>query len=128
MAYLTYNEYKEYPLEAVEETHFKQLLFRAELALNGYLNGFLDLRTFESLPPKQREKIMLATAMMIDYYATTGRVHLEDRQNMTQSQAIGRTSISFAASSSAQPTELPADVLAVLRGTGMLVRGVPYVR
>jgi hypothetical protein len=128
MAYLTYDEYTEYPIEHVDEEHFNKLLFRAEMALNGYLVGFSSDNTWDSLNNALKVKIKLATAMMIDYYASTGKVSLEDRQNQAQSQSIGRTSVSFATQSSSQTTELPADVLAVLRGTGFLGRGVPYVR
>jgi hypothetical protein len=127
MAYLTYDEYKNnYQLEPVDEEYFAKLLFRAELAIGQYTASYLTDKKFEDLSGHQQAKLKLATALMVDEIAITGKLRQSERENGVQSQTIGRTSVNYGTNRKAE--SLPADVLNVLRGTGLLLRGVPYVR
>ncbi|MGQ4573343.1 hypothetical protein ACUIJP_04575 [Leuconostoc pseudomesenteroides] len=126
MAYLTKDEYKTFHFEEVADDQFDKLEVRAEMSINRYISSYAAEKNLEDLPQAQQVKIKLATALMIDDIAVTGQLRQSERSNGVQSQSIGHTTVNYG--SNRKQEALPADALNALRGTGLLVRGVPYVR
>ena len=129
MAYLTYAEYKEYGLTAVNEDKFSGMQVRAGLVLDQLTRRYYRLHDLDSDKPLRKDAFKLAVAMQVEYMQRTGITTLEDARAARGmvSQSIGGTSVSLGNSSGTDGlTGLGVcdDAVAALSGTGLLWRGV----
>lgn len=129
IAYLTKDEYNELGFDEVND--FENILKRAEVAVNLFLNGFYDTKDFESDFEPRKKAVKLATAFQVAYLDASGITTAEDKQAVS-TVILGRTHVSYQ-SASKQSLEsarynLSLDALNVLKSAGFGFRGVGYDR
>lgn len=129
IAYLTKDEYNELGFDEVND--FENILMRAEVAINLFLNGFYDTKNFETDFEPRKKAVKLATAFQVAYLDASGITTAEDKQAVS-TVTLGRTHVSYQ-SASKQSFEsarynLSLDALNVLKGAGFGFRGVGYDR
>lgn len=129
IAYLTQDEYNELGFDEVCD--FENVLMRAEVAINLFLNGFYDTKDFETDFEPRKKAVKLATAYQVAYLDASGITTAEDKQAVS-TVILGRTHVSYQ-STSKQSFEsarynLSLDALNVLKGAGFGFRGVGYDR
>lgn len=126
MSYITIEEYSELGFDEV--TDFDKLLKRAEIAINLYIQGALDL---DKEPNYRSQAVKLATAFQIAYLDSSGILTADDKQNIS-SLSIGRTSITYnnpLKGSTAHGFNLSLDAENVLKQAGFSsIVGVSYDR
>lgn len=129
IAYLTKDEFKNLGFDEVDD--FENILKRAEVAINLFLNGFYDTKDFENDFEPRKKAVKLATAFQVAYLDASGITTAEDKQAVS-TVTLGRTHVSYQ-SASKQSFEsarynLSLDALNVLKGAGFGFRGVGYDR
>lgn len=129
IAYLTQDEYNELGFDEVND--FENILMRAEVAINLFLNGFYDTKTFETDFEPRKKAVKLATAFQVAYLDASGITTAEDKQAVS-TVTLGRTHVSYQ-SASKQSFEsarynLSLDALNILKSAGFGFRGVGYDR
>lgn len=129
IAYLTKDEYNELDFDEVND--FENILMRAEVAINLFLNGFYDTKNFETDFEPRKKAVKLATAFQVAYLDASGITTAEDKQAVS-TVTLGRTHVSYQSASkqSFESTRynLSLDALNVLKGAGFGFRGVGYDR
>lgn len=129
IAYLTKDEYNELGFDEVCD--FENVLMRAEVAINLFLNGFYDTKDFETDFEPRKKAVKLATAYQVAYLDASGITTAEDKQAVS-TVILGRTHVSYQ-SASKQSFEsarynLSLDALNILKSAGFGFRGVGYDR
>lgn len=129
IAYLTKDEYNELGFDEVND--FENILMRAEVAINLFLNGFYDTKNFETDFEPRKKAVKLATAFQVAYLDASGITTAEDKQAVS-TVTLGRTHVSYQ-SASKQSFEsarynLSLDALNILKSAGFGFRGVGYDR
>lgn len=129
IAYLTKDEYNELGFDEVND--FENILKRAEVAINLFLNGFYDTKDFETDFEPRKKAVKLATAFQVAYLDASGITTAEDKQAVS-TVILGRTHVSYQ-NASKQSFEsarynLSLDALNVLKAAGFGFRGVGYDR
>lgn len=137
MNYLTFGEFKSLTALELAESQFNRLLPLASMKLD-YITqdfySFVDLETDEVAFRKRKFK--LAVALQIQNMAKTGIETASDAENqpIATSQSIGGTSVSNTYANRATDRRdrydmsIPKDVVECLSNTGLLYRGIEYVR
>lgn len=129
IAYLTKDEFKKLGFDEVDD--FEKLLTRAEVAINLFLDGFYDIKDFETDFKTRKKAIKLATAYQVAYLDSSGIATADDRQSAS-TVILGRTHISYH-NGTGRPFEsdrynLSLDALNILKSAGFGYRGVGYDR
>ena len=129
IAYLTQDEFNELGFNEVDD--FEKLLTRAEVAINLFLDGFYDIKDFETDFKTRKKAIKLATAYQVAYLDASGIATADDRQSAS-TVILGRTHISYL-NGTGRPFEsdrynLSLDALNILKSAGFGYRGVGYDR
>lgn len=129
IAYLTQAEFKDLGFDEVE--NFEKLLTRAEVAINLFLDGFYDIKDFETDFETRKKAVKLATAYQIAYLDASGIATADDKQSAS-TVILGRTHISYH-NGTGRPFEsdrynLSLDALNILKSAGFGFRGVGYDR
>lgn len=129
MTYLTREEFIGLGFDSVN--HFDQLLQRAEIAINLFLNGFYVHVDFENDFEPRKKAVKLATAFQVAYLDASGITTAEDKQAVS-TVTLGRTHVSYQ-NTSKQSHEgarynLSLDAVSVLKSAGFGYRGVGYDR
>lgn len=129
IAYLTKDEYNELGFDEVND--FENILMRAEVAINLFLNGFYDTKNFETDFEPRKKAVKLATAFQVAYLDASGITTAEDKQAVS-TVTLGRTHVSYQSASKksfeSARYNLSLDALNVLKGAGFGFRGVGYDR
>ncbi|MCR4258240.1 hypothetical protein [Streptococcus uberis] len=129
MAYLTQDEFKNFGFDDV--ANFDNLLKRAEIAINLFLDGFYSTVDFETDIEPRKKAVKIATAFQIAYLDATGILTADAKQSMS-SVSLGRTSISYNESSKTSLENsrynLSLDAINALKSVGFGYRGVNYDR
>ena len=129
IAYLTQDEFNELGFDEVDD--FEKLLTRAEVAINLFLDGFYDIKDFETDFKTRKKGVKLATAYQVAYLDASGIDTADDRQSAS-TVILGRTHISYH-NGTGRPFEsdrynLSVDALNILKSAGFGYRGVGYDR
>lgn len=129
IAYLTKDEYNELGFDEVCD--FENVLMRAEVAINLFLDGFYGIRDFETDFETRKKAVKLATAYQVAYLDASGIATADDRQSVS-TVILGRTHVSYH-NGSGRPFEsdrynLSLDALNILKSAGFGFRGVGYDR
>lgn len=129
IAYLTQDEFKDFGFDEVED--FENLLQRAEIAINLFLNNFYSFVDFEKEIGHRKQAVKLATAFQVAYLDASGITTADDKQSVS-TVVLGRTHITYKNSSN-QSLEsarynLSLDALNTLKSAGFGFRGVGYDR
>ena len=129
IAYLTQDEFNDLGFDEVND--FEKLLMRAEVAINLFLDGFYDIKDFETDFKTRKKAIKLATAYQVAYLDASGIATADDKQAVS-TVILGRTHMSYFNGTS-RPFEsdrynLSLDAVNVLKAAGFGYRGVGYDR
>ena len=129
IAYLTQDEFKKLGFDEVND--FEQLLMRAEVAINLFLDGFYGVKDFETDFEARKKAVRLATAYQVAYLDASGIATADDKQAVS-TVILGRTHVSYHNGTS-RPFEsdrynLSLDALNILKSAGFGYRGVGYDR
>ena len=129
IAYLTQDEFKGFGFDEVDD--FENILMRAEIAINLFLNNFYSFVDFEKEIGLRKQAVKLATAFQVAYLDASGITTADDKQSVS-TVILGRTHITYKNSSS-QSLEsarynLSLDALNTLKSAGFGYRGVGYDR
>lgn len=129
IAYLTKDEFKKLGFDEVDD--FENILMRAEVAINLFLNNFYSFVDFEKEIEHRKHAVKLATAYQVAYLDATGLTTAEDKQAVSE-VTLGRTHVRYH-NGTGRPFEsdrfnLSLDALNVLKGAGFGFRGVGYDR
>lgn len=129
IAYLTQDEFNELGFDEVCD--FENVLMRAEVAINLFLDGFYGIRDFETDFETRKKAVKLATAYQVAYLDASGITTAEDKQAVS-TVILGRTHVSYH-NGSGRPFEsdrynLSLDALNILKSAGFGFRGVGYDR
>ena len=129
IAYLTQDEFKGFGFDEVDD--FENILMRAEIAINLFLNNFYSFVDFEKEIGHRKQAVKLATAFQVAYLDASGITTADDKQSVS-TVILGRTHITYKNSSS-QSLEgarynLSLDALNTLKSAGFGYRGVGYDR
>ncbi|SCC15101.1 hypothetical protein [Weissella bombi] len=136
MPYLTYDEYKGFNFAEIDESDFKKILTRAELAINSITQFRLmkEENSLLKLPNWMQTQFKQAVALQVEYIAKSGIETAADAREQANisSSSIGSTSISMNSGTarSANDTSLyiSPDTMNILASLGLLYTGVDYVR
>ena len=129
IAYLTQDEFKGFGFDEVDD--FENILMRAEIAINLFLNNFYSFVDFEKEIEHRKQAVKLATAFQVAYLDASGITTADDKQSVS-TVILGRTHITYQNSSN-QSLEsarynLSLDALNTLKSAGFGYRGVGYDR
>lgn len=129
IAYLTKDEYNGLGFDEVDD--FENILMRAEVAINLFLDGFYGTKDFETDFETRKKAVKLATAFQVAYLDASGIATADDRQSAS-TVILGRTHISYH-NGTGRPFEsdrynLSLDALNILKSAGFGFRGVGYDR
>ena len=129
ITYLTQDEFKDFGFDEVEG--FEELLKRAEIAINLFLNNFYSFVDFEKEIGHRKQAVKLATAFQVAYLDASGIATADDKQAVS-TVILGRTHVSYHNGTS-RPFEsdrynLSLDALNILKSAGFGYRGVGYDR
>ncbi|WP_138083509.1 hypothetical protein [Streptococcus porcinus] len=129
MDFLTANEFKDFGFDDV--ANFDNLLKRAEITINLFLDGFYNTVDFETDIESRKKAVKIAIAFQITYLDATGIMTADAKQSMS-SVSLGRTSISYKESSKTSLENsmynLSLDAINALKSVGFGYRGVGYDR
>lgn len=131
MPYLTYEEYKNFGFESIEETEFDRLLPKASDVVDNVTSHFYRFNNIEDDVPFRREQFKKAVAAQMEYFHETGAT-TSYGLNEPSTVQIGRTSMS-SGSRGSQGTQAPkndivsSEVYMYLAHTGLLYRGVGVI-
>ncbi|WP_419154601.1 hypothetical protein [Weissella bombi] len=136
MPYLTYDEYKGFNFTEIDESDFKKILTRAELAINSITQFRLmkEENSLLKLPNWMQAQFKQAVALQTEYIAKSGIETAADAREQANisGSSIGSTSISMNSGTarSANDTSLyiSPDTMNILANLGLLYTGVDYVR
>lgn len=128
MVYLTEEEYEELTGETPPK-NFKRLEMNASGELDTVTSfHFVWHPLTDDFISRQFKKALIA---QIDFYAQTGTTSSEEMNSKPDSVRIGDTTVSYnrtgsGAEQSRRSSALSQDALNLLKGTGLLYRGVSY--
>ena len=135
MAYLTFDEYRQFHFQDIDEVSFDKVLMRATMAINSVTNFRLlkNDKLMDDWPDWMKEQFKQAVGLQMEYVAKTGIETAADARDMgnISSSSIGDTAISTGKSdtgSSDTSLYLSPDVQSILGALGLLYKGVAYVR
>lgn len=135
MAYLTFDEYKQFNFQEIDEASFDKVLMRATMAINSVTHFRLvkDKGLIDQWPDWMKEQFKQAVGLQIEYIAKTGIETASDAReaNNISTSTIGATTVEKSTSStSSSDTQLylSPDVMSILGAIGLLYKGVNYVR
>ncbi|MCS9983680.1 hypothetical protein EFL35_01535 [Weissella paramesenteroides] len=135
MAYLTFDEYKQFNFQEIDEASFDKVLMRATMAIDSVTRFYLvkNAELIEQWSDWMKEQFKQAVGLQIEYIAKTGIETASDAReaNTISSSTIGDTSVQKSTSNnSSSDTELylSPDVMSILGALGLLYKGVIYVR
>src|SRR5690625_4942052 len=129
MPYLTYEEYKGFGYEEIEQNEFNKLLPRASDILDFVTRNFYHFNDLEKDIEFRRMKFKKAIAAQIAYFNDIGGTMSHEMTDFNHVQ-IGRTSMSkggrqsSTSSSDDKNSVVSEDVYIILSGTGLLYRGI----
>lgn len=130
MAYLTFEEYKDFGYEEIEEDDFKKLITKARDFMDIQTRDFYQKNDLETDIVYRKNKFKKAIALQVEYMYQSDSTSSHE-VNTPQSWSIGRTSVSEASRySNTGKNEAPSiiceDAIAILSGSGLLYRGVSH--
>lgn len=135
MAYLTFDEYKQFNFQEIDEASFDKVLMRATMAIDSVTRFYLvkNAELIEQWSDWMKEQFKQAVGLQIEYIAKTGIETASDAReaNTISSSTIGATSVQKSISNnSSSDTQLylSPDVMSILGALGLLYKGVIYVR
>lgn len=135
MAYLTFDEYKQFNFQEIDEASFDKVLMRATMAIDSVTRFYLvkNAELIEQWSDWMKEQFKQAVGLQIEYIAKTGIQTASDAReaNTISSSNIGATSVQKSTSNnSSSDTQLylSPDVMSILGALGLLYKGVNYVR
>lgn len=135
MAYLTFDEYKQFNFQEIDEASFDKVLMRATMAIDSVTRFYLvkNAELIEQWSDWMKEQFKQAVGLQIEYIAKTGIETASDAREASNisSSTIGDTSVQKSTSkNSSSDTELylSPDVMSILGALGLLYKGVIYVR
>lgn len=135
MAYLTFDEYKQFNFQEIDEASFDKVLMRATMAIDSVTRFYLVKNTelIEQWSDWMKEQFKQAVGLQIEYIAKTGIETASDAREASNisSSTIGATSVQKSTSNnSSSDTQLylSPDVMSILGALGLLYKGVIYVR
>lgn len=135
MAYLTFDEYKQFNFQEIDEASFDKVLMRATMAIDSVTRFYLvkNAELIEQWSDWMKEQFKQAVGLQIEYIAKTGIETASDAReaNTISSSTIGSTSVQKSTSNnSSSDTQLylSPDVMSILGALGLLYKGVIYVR
>lgn len=128
MAYLTFEEYKNFGYEEITEDDFKTLITKACDFIDIQTRDFYQKNDLETDIEYRKNKFKKAIALQVEYMYQSDSTSSHE-VNTPQSWSIGRTSVSEASRySNTGKNEAPSiysdDAIAMLSGTGLLFRGL----
>lgn len=135
MAYLTFDEYKQFNFQEIDEASFDKVLMRATMAIDSVTRFYLvkNAELIEQWSDWMKEQFKQAVGLQIEYIAKTGIETASDAREASNisSSTIGDTSVQKSTSNnSSSDTQLylSPDVMSILGALGLLYKGVIYVR
>lgn len=135
MAYLTFDEYKQFNFQEIDEASFDKVLMRATMAIDSVTRFYLvkNAELIEQWSDWMKEQFKQAVGLQIEYIANTGIETASDAREASNisSSTIGDTSVQKSTSNnSSSDTQLylSPDVMSILGALGLLYKGVIYVR
>lgn len=135
MAYLTFDEYKQFNFQEIDEASFDKVLMRATMAIDSVTRFYLvkNAELIEQWSDWMKEQFKQAVGLQIEYIAKTGIETASDAREASNisSSTIGATSVQKSTSNnSSSDTQLylSPDVMSILGALGLLYKGVIYVR
>lgn len=135
MAYLTFDEYKQFNFQEIDEASFDKVLMRATMAIDSVTRFYLvkNAELIEQWSDWMKEQFKQAVGLQIEYIAKTGIETASDAREASNisSSTIGATSVQNSTSNnSSSDTQLylSPDVMSILGALGLLYKGVIYVR
>lgn len=135
MAYLTFDEYKQFNFQEIDEASFDKVLMRATMAIDSVTRFYLvkNAELIEQWSDWMKEQFKQAVGLQMEYIAKTGIQTASDAReaNTISSSTIGSTSVQKSTSNnSSSDTQLylSPDVMSILGALGLLYKGVNYVR
>ncbi|WP_431060906.1 hypothetical protein [Weissella paramesenteroides] len=135
MAYLTFDEYKQFNFQEIDEASFDKVLMRATMAIDSVTRFYLvkNAELIEQWSDWMKEQFKQAVGLQMEYIAKTGIETASDAReaNTISSSTIGATSVQKSTSNnSSSDTQLylSPDVMSILGAIGLLYKGVSYVR
>lgn len=135
MAYLTFDEYRQFHFQDIDEVSFDKVLMRATMAINSVTHFRLvkNDKLMDDWPDWMKEQFKQAVGLQMEYVAKTGIETASDARDMgnISSSSIGDTTVSTGKSdtgSSDTSLYLSPDVVSILGALGLLYKGVAYVR
>lgn len=130
MAYLTFEEFKEYGLnDEITEEEFKKLLPRASSILDVQTNNFYVFNDLNDDIEYRVNRFKQALSAQIQYFVETGSTSHYQLNKSPQSFSAGRTSVTNSSSynprgQNESKSLVAEEVYLILEGTGLLYRGV----
>ena len=135
MAYLTFDEYKQFNFQEIDEASFDKVLMRATMDIDSVTRFYLvkNAELIEQWSDWMKEQFKQAVGLQIEYIAKTGIETASDAREASNisSSTIGATSVQKSTSNnSSSDTQLylSPDVMSILGAIGLLYKGVNYVR
>lgn len=135
MAYLTFDEYRQFNFQEIDEASFNKVLMRATMAIDSVTRFYLvkNAELIEQWSDWMKEQFKQAVGLQIEYIAKTGIETASDAREASNisSSTIGSTSVQKSTSNnSSYDTQLylSPDVMSILGSLGLLYKGVIYVR
>ena len=135
MAYLTFDEYRQFHFQDIDEVSFDKVLMRATMAINSVTHFRLvkNDKLMDDWSDWMKEQFKQAVGLQMEYVAKTGIETASDARDMgnISSSSIGDTTVSTGKSdtgSSDTSLYLSPDVQSILGALGLLYKGVAYVR
>ena len=135
MAYLTFDEYRQFHFQDIDEVSFDKVLMRATMAINSVTHFRLvkNDKLMDDWSDWMKEQFKQAVGLQMEYVAKTGIETASDARDMgnISSSSIGDTTVSTGKSdigSSDTSLYLSPDVVSILGALGLLYKGVAYVR
>lgn len=135
MAYLTFDEYKQFNFQEIDEASFDKVLMRATMAIDSVTRFYLvkNAELIEQWSDWMKEQFKQAVGLQVEYIAKTGIETASDAREASNisSSTIGDTSVQKSTSNnSSSDTQLylSPDVMSILGALGLLYKGVIYVR
>ncbi len=128
MAYLTYEEYKKFGFESIEEIEFDKLIRKASDVVESVTRYFYAYNNIDDDVKFRREQFKKAIAAQVEYFHEMGATTSYGLNEPTTVQ-IGRTSMS-SGSRGSQNAQAPkndivsSEVYMYLAHTGLLYRGI----
>lgn len=127
MPYLTYDEYKDFGFETIEETEFDKLLPKACDVLDSVTRDFYKFNSLEDDVLFRQEQFKKAIACQIEYFFDVGSTSSHGINNPLSVQ-IGRTQMSSGVENQKKMNSIVAsDVYMYLQYTGLLYRGIGVI-